>query len=621
MGLLNSIACLSLALSLCLAAIAFGNRILQLLHLRAARPFEQALFAAGVSFALLQVVVLALAVTGVLQRKFVLCLLFAVAILAGTGWAIVIELLTSVKNLLASVKSSKPTLICFVAVVTVIVLDGFMAMAPLNGSDAMHYHFVAPALWLRSGFKPLFSTTLSFATGQSHMLVLFGMALGSDRIAMGLIFVGGLLTAGSLYVLAREWLSPEWSLLAGLSFLLTPMVFWQMTVSGAPDIWMAFYTTLAVLAAARSIPIRSSRLAMLAGLFAGAAAGSKFTAWPIPASVILILLVEWRSLRPMIASTLAALMAGTGCILRNYVWTGDPFFPFLTRSLIPHSVNAYALAAVLADTRPAASYGTSVSWLAYPFLLVLRGDDYGAGHYFGPLVLCFAPLLILAYRPTPLFRIAACVWGGMLLCSIDPPQMARFLLPVFPVALAVSFAGVASVALSRVMRLACGAAIAAFLLFGVISFGIYAKNFLPVTLGLESQEQFLRRAAPQYQEAEFINRTLEGKPGSVLVFLRYTYYIRVNYTQGDPLFSWEVDPEKLRTPGDILDWLRRSGVRWVARTGPFPAPLRSALETLQADGTFHLVAAAEVESFEGFRIDGRKVKVPVEIFELAPPNP
>jgi hypothetical protein len=624
MAFLTTFGSLAAVLLLLLVAVAFGTRVLQMLGLRAANPLEQALFAAGISFGALQVIVLVLAAIGMLQRDIFLTLVLAMAVVAGNrGWRQIVELERFARLSIARVRNSRSLSTCVLAILALLILDGLISMAPLTGSDALHYHFTVPSIWVHHGFSPVFGTTLSFAVGQAHMLILFGLTLGSDHIAMGLIFLGGMFAAGALFILAREWMSVEWSMAVTLSFLLAPIVFWQMTVAGAPDIWMTFYTTLAVLAAARSIPLRSVRLAVLAGFFAGAAAGSKFTAWAIPAALVLILLVESRSLWPSAASAFASLFAGMGPLFRNFLWTGDPFFPFLTRSLTPHNVNSYAIASVLADTRPVASHGSVISWAAYPFLLVLQGQKYGLGQYFGPLVLVFAPLVILAYRPSPLFRIAACVWGGMFLSNTDPPQMARFLLPVFGVALAVTFAGAETASRTgpRFLRIACSASIAVFLLFGAVSYGIYAKNFLPVSMGLEAREHFLARVSPNFQEVSFINCSLAGQPGTALVFFRYVYYLQVNYVQGNPEYSWDVDPEKLQTAAAMLDWLRKSGVRWIVKTGEYPALLRRPLEELQTQGVFEPVASTQAEDFDGFRFEDKKMRIKVLILELRPAKP
>ena len=67
---------------------------------------------------------------------------------------------------------------------------------------------------------------------------------------------------------------------------------------------------------------------------------------------------------------------------------------------------------------------------------------------------------------------------------------------------------------------------------------LYAKDFLPVAVGLESREAFLQRMAPDYQTASFVNATLAARQkeegGAVLVFFRHLYYLRVPFVNGDP---------------------------------------------------------------------------------------
>jgi Protein of unknown function (DUF1420) len=107
----------------------------------------------------------------------------------------------------------------------VLLLDGFAAMAPVTGSDALHYHFTAPLLILRSGFHPNFFLSHSFFCGQSHLLILAGLALGSSQLSMGLLYLGGVLAALAGACLARRWADRRWSWMVALVFLVTPVVF------------------------------------------------------------------------------------------------------------------------------------------------------------------------------------------------------------------------------------------------------------------------------------------------------------------------------------------------------------------------------------------------------------
>ncbi len=623
MAFLSALGSLAIVALLAAVAIAFGARVLRLLGAEVSSPLEKCLYSAGISFALVQVAVHGLIAIGWLNRISVVILAVLMAIASGKSWRILEELASSLTSFRAQLKNSRLATALTILIAVFLLTDAFMAMAPITGSDALHYHFTAPLLWLQHGFHPLFDITLSFAVGQSHMLILMGLALGSDHISLGLIFLGGALSAAALYRLAREWMPLEASLAVTLAFLLTPMVFWQMTVAGAPDIWILFYCTLSVFAAARSISARSASWAIVAGFLAGAAGGSKYPAMIIPLAICALLLMETLSLRIALASGFAALAAGVWPLLRNAIWTRDPVFPFLSRWLAPANFNPYAFASVLADTRPAAAHSGFVSWIEYPFRLTLEGQKFGVGHYFGPLILIFAPLLFFAYKPTPLFRVGAGVWAAVFLTNVFTSQMARFLLPVFAIALVFAFAGAEKIMRGDrpLLRFACSAAILVFLLFGAASYSLYARDFLPAGLGIEPREHFLQRFAPNYQEVSFINSVLEGKPGVTLVFFRHIYYLRVNMMEGDPQSSWLVNPETLSAPESMLAFLRKSGVHWVVKTGDYPLAIREPLRILESTGELRPVASTVANDFSNWRVEGEKVNVPVQILEVKPQGP
>ena len=623
MAFLSALGSLAVVALLATIAIAFGARVLRLLGIDSPNVLEKCLYSAGISFATIQVVVHGLIAAGWLNRVSLLILFGLMAVVAGRSWHILGEITSALFSFRALLKNSRLATALTILIAIFLICDAFMAMAPLTGSDALHYHFTAPSLWLQHGFHPLYDLTLSFAVGQSHMLILLGLALGSDHISLGLIFLGGALSAAALYRLARDWMPLEGSLAVALAFLLTPMVFWQMTVGGAPDIWMLFYCTIAVFAAARGISARSAGWAIIAGFLAGAAGGSKYPAMIIPIAICALLLLETLSLRITFASGFAALASGIWPMLRNALWTGDPVFPFLSRWLAKSSFNLYTFASVLADTRPAASHTGFLFWIEYPFRLVLEGQKFGVGHYFGPLVLVFAPLILFAYKPTPLFRVGAGVWTAVFLTNVFTSQMARFLLPVFTIALVFAFAGAEKIMKKNrpLLRFACITSIVVFLLFGAASYSLYARDFLPAGLGIESREHFLQRFAPNYQEVSFVNSTLDGKPGAAMVFFRHVYYLRVNMMDGDPAANWLMDPDKLSAPDSMLAFLRKSGVRWVVKTGDYPDAIREPLRALELSGELRPVASTVANDFAGWRVEGERANVPVQIFEVKPLGP
>src|SRR5262249_14915176 len=138
-------------------------------------------------------------------------------------------------------------LLAFVIVATI---QGLAATAPLTGSDALFYHFTVPLNILHRGFQPDFFLPHMFLTGQGHVLIFAALALGSEKVALAVIFIAGVLSALAAACFARQWLCVPASTLVGVAVLLNPVAFWQFTTSGCPDIWMAAFVTCGVLCVA-----------------------------------------------------------------------------------------------------------------------------------------------------------------------------------------------------------------------------------------------------------------------------------------------------------------------------------------------------------------------------------
>lgn len=607
-----------------LIAMAWGLRILGLCGLPVADDLESLLFASGVSFAALEIVLFFMSFAGWLNFASAIGLLALMAASAGRGWP---QLAIHTRALFKSLRASVLLLsekIVLVLIAVLLAICALAAMAPLTGSDAMHYHFTAPLLEKGRPLVPIFWMVHSFFIGQAHLLISLGLALGSDRIALGLIFLGGVLAAGALLALSRQLMTARWASIAVLIFLATPLVFWQMSTSGSPDMWMAFYVVLAVLAAARATELHSARWFVLAGFFAGAAAGVKYTGWIIPAALVTYVLVVSRKFSTAFATGLAALVSGMWPLARNWYWTGDPVFPFLTPKLTPARVNDYALWWIRADTGAGRVVRDWPHMLGYPFTMVLKGASHGFGQYFGPIVLAFAPLLLFARWKNPAARVSGVFWAAMFFSNVWTSQMGRFLLPVYALSLALVLSGVSAIAEKgfRTTIAACAVTVIAFLAFAGMSDAVYARDFLPVVFGMQTEGAFLERMAPDYHTVEFINRTLapqvEASHGArVMVFFRHLYYIRVPFVDGSPEYSWKMDPACYNDPDKLFAHLREMNVRWVVKSADYPKVLAPAFSALEQEGRLVAVASTDVENLTGTgRIYGQRQKIRVVLLEV-----
>jgi hypothetical protein len=604
-----------------LIAAALGHRLLRLSALELGSSFEHFLLSAAVGVICIEIALFFAQMTGHIRGGVIAVL--AMALLFGSPD--ILPVWRRLRGLLQEVLSGTRTELGLAAVAGMVLFaEALAAMAPVTGSDALHYHFAAPLLVLRSGFHPNFFLSHSFFCGQSHLLILLGLALGSSQFAMGLIFLGGALSAAACACLVRRWASARWAWTAALIFLLTPVVFLQISTAGAPDLWMPFFATMGVLLISLANELPRPAVALVAGALAGAVAGTKYTGCFVAASLAAAFFWEVRALVPWLTFLGASLAAGIWPYARNFAWTGDPLFPFMTRWLSPANVNSFALASYRADT----GAGTEPSaWrlLKFLFFAGIDREHLGFWQFLGPLVLAFAPLLFSAVRKDITWRTALIVWGLSAVGIGWSSAMMRFLLPVLPVALAATLAGAAKLLPSgqRMVHSICVLSIAAFLVFGAAGFLYYDRPALETAVGIIPREQYLLERAPEYQKVQFINEVLEKKEpaGNALVFVRHVFYLDVPFVYGDPAASWGIDPLKLQTADEWRAFIHQQKICWVVRSPEYPAAIEHPLAQLEQSGELKPVAQSVVSDFQGMRILGQREATPVVILQVVDDAP
>lgn len=502
-------------------------------------------------------------------------------------------------------------------------LQGFAALAPIVGSDALHYHFTAQAHYLNYGFHANWELLHGFFCGLGHQLILVGIAFGSDQLATGMIFLGGMTATLATFCLARQFVGGLWPFAIALAFALTPVAFWQITSAGAPDIWMCAMLPLSVLAILPAARSQSHLACVLAGILAGACAGIKYTGITMAATLLLALLIETRSLQNALVFSGSAAAVGIWPYLRNLFWTGDPVFPFLWVRFHSDSGNVHALKSLLKDTGSSNPHPLG-RVLHFP-LFALTDYGYATWQFLGPLVLAFAPFALLGFRKTPLWRTVLLVWLIVSMAVGKTSGIPRFLLPVLPLALSASVGGVALFTRERFrfLRWVSGASLAGFCLAGFAAFVVYATPSWSVVAGRVSRDTYLGVHAPDYQRSLFVNQQLPrlaagDTTSRALVFFRHLYYVRVPFMDGDPDDSWEMFPAALQSRQAWLSLFARNHVRWVVRVPDYPSEFAAQLSELEKEGTLKPCASGTVESIQGFRINGNMVAEPITILCVSP---
>ena len=307
MALALAAATLLALLAFCLAFASLGSVLLRFFRLEMEFSAEHLLIAIAVGLIATEILLFFVQITEHIRlgslavTAFLFCLLL-------WNWAPVWERLKITLRQIAPLSLLTKFLLTILAVVASV--EFLSALAPLTGSDALQYHFAVQKEILEHGFHPLFSNSHSFMCGQHHLLILLGLALGSEKLALGFIYLGGILTAAAFAGLASRWASHATITSFALIFLLTPVVFWQMTSSGSPDIYMAFLASTAMIVLGRINTTQVWRQLLLAGFLVGGIAGAKYTGCFISAAIALAVVIEFPILLSASAFRAGSLASG-----------------------------------------------------------------------------------------------------------------------------------------------------------------------------------------------------------------------------------------------------------------------------------------------------------------------
>jgi len=214
-----------------------------------------------------------------------------------------------------------------------------------NGYDVLEYHLGAPREYFeagRIGYLP--HNIYSNFPFNVEMLYLLSMVLHGDPVAavftaQFINFWLGVLAVAAIWLAGRE-ISPAGGILAGVAAATCPMLTFLSGIAYVEN-GMVFFTALALAATirlARANHADCLKWCAAAGLFAGLACGSKYTAIPMVAAPLLlsISMLSWRGDRRAVAGPIVyvtcALFTFAPWMIKNVVHTGNPLFP-LARSV------------------------------------------------------------------------------------------------------------------------------------------------------------------------------------------------------------------------------------------------------------------------------------------------
>ena len=535
-AIFNVLGDLLTALLLYVLGVGMGRRLTRAIQFGS--PLESLVMQTGLGLGIVSFITFGLGLVGLLNSiLFWVLLLLALLLLRrdlGTAWSdartVRILLPTRFEQLLGG--------FCLVSLLMAVII----ALTPPIAWDAQTYHLVIPKMDIARGVisAPPDIPYFSFPS-LVEMVYLAAMLLKGDIVPQ-LIHLGylGLVLLG-LYALAERYLNARIGIMACAILIAVPSII--MVASWAyVDLALAFYAFIAFFAWLNARQTTEWRWYVLTGVFAGMAAGVKYTALIIPVALFVLILLtqESRRMRFAFSFLLSSGLVALPWYIRNLIFTGNPVYPFFLGGTYWDAFRAEWFG----------RFGTGLSntpWqiLTAPWDATILGIEgtvsYGAT--MGPLLLILIPFVVLptmglSREPRHLMRDAA-IFSSILyvfwLMGITGSKLllqTRLLFPAFPVfalVAAIAFERLESIrlpqfSLQRFTRLVIVLVLGLTMVEYVTSFT--SDNWLSYLTGNETRAAFLARHLGAYHTTvKFVNEKLPTDARVLFLWEPRGYYV------------------------------------------------------------------------------------------------
>jgi hypothetical protein len=436
-------------------------------------------------------------------------------------------------------------------VLVVCLLFGFLlVLTPAVGKDALIYHLAVPKLFLRHhGLYFVPGNIFSHYPLGGEMLYVIGLALRGDVLAKGFHFVMALSILLGMWQFMRHHISEALFIpLALLIFYTVPSVF-VTSHRAYNDLTVSLYTFLAVYAFVNWFARKQSVWLILCGVFSGLAMATKYTALFLPFLGCLGILWACRHHRWRVPNTVrllsvyiaCALVVGSPFYIKNWVMTGNPFYPFMYgifggKGLDPAQAYLYDLFVQ--------SLGMGRGLLGYlllPWNLSVNAamDSPQFDGVLGPIFLLTLPFLMGMRKMAIGAKIAMVYCLLAFLFWASSAQQIRYLIPILP------FLAMTTVYILSYYRSRKGvfALLVVFITGGLVFNGYYVvKDFVKikpvaVVTGHEGRDVFLNRMFPSYAMFQYINTHLPESSKTLLIYMKNIGYLFAPPYYSDSMFE------------------------------------------------------------------------------------
>lgn len=439
------------------------------------------------------------------------------------------------------------------------------AWTPPDSYDEGIYHLAAIKLFVEQGrIYPLYDNALGNMPFLTHMVYAICLMARSDIAARLFSLILAINTALAVYAFCARFLTRRIGWLALLGFYGASMVT-EVAVTARIDVTltgMLFATTYSMMAYLES---RRQGWLYASAVLAGFSLGIKMTAavWLLPIAVMFLYESFIRNRVPLLSVLKRGLMfalimaaMASPWYVKNYVWFGNPAYPFLTGELAEYEKGSPRYF-TLEDDRKLEGYFNAAReeipdrvdnfekrleksaaarierhpWRVWEYFL--RPDIYEVGEYnITPnyLFLALPLLLFVAPRRWLLWLLVVAIF--FFLFVTRTVWIARYWLPMFP---ALTIAAVYALdRIAKSLKRRCGTSLAlpaaaVFLIFASVIYANITKlqtgSKLSFIAGHTSRREFLNQRF-YYPSIDFINRQLPVDARVMMIGVQMNYDLK-----------------------------------------------------------------------------------------------
>ena len=526
-----------------LVGFSLGSKVFKLFNIPFMGFTEEVVFSLGLGWGIIAYLVFGLGVCGLLYRG-----LFYF-IFAGLIFLLIREIIYFLSSIKKSVeqlrkKSFSTWDLILMGILGISLLMSLIAaFSPPTFYDSLVYHLAVPGSYIQQ-HKIIFFPYNLLSNFPQNLEMLYTLAiLMYDDIVANLIHFSFavMLILGIYSFCSRYFQNKQMNLLSMLIFFSTPAI---MLLAGGTyiDLGLTFFVFISVYALINWWQSNRYSWFIISAIFSGLAMGVKYTG--VINLFILTIFVGWKLvikdkhknikniLKYFFVYVSLSCLILLPWLIKNFVYTGNPLFPFLSGLFNGNAINAGLAENYVNHIR---TYGVTIhnflDLLVLPWTITMQGIEFGGGFdiwggVWGPLFLLFLPFLLFLKKGTKIIKQLGIYVILYFFVWIVTGKVLRFLVVIIPYLSILTAYSLICIEKKgkrwKAVRLVLVVSIMSnFFLFGYLQTVV---DPFPVALGIQTRKEYLESKLDYYKGMKFINNNLPKEAKILFIGETRGYY-------------------------------------------------------------------------------------------------